>query len=206
MAYVKIIVHCVWSTKNRLPQLVNRAHRIQLFEHIRINALSKGIFIVFSYLCHYKEWLISGVPKVMIFGSAICKFSSLPVYIIIFTGHDSGISLLLYQFYSIKKGYFYILPAAGYRDHGSGSSNGLAFEGDYWSSTLGEVGLARRLYFTGSVAKVDELSLAYGFSVRCVQAFTGHSFYYLCSPKEWPYPEFRRLLLSEVRCVNSVTD
>ncbi|WP_455627861.1 IS200/IS605 family transposase [Parabacteroides chinchillae] len=45
MAYVKIIVHCVWSTKNRLPQLVNRAHRIQLFEHIRINALSKGIFI-----------------------------------------------------------------------------------------------------------------------------------------------------------------
>ena len=175
MAYVKIIVHCVWSTKNRLPQLVNRAHRIQLFEHIRINALSKGIFIVFSYLCHYKEWLISGVPKVMIFGSAICKFSSLPVYIIIFTGHDSGISLLLYQFYSIKKGYFYILPAAGYRNHGDGRSLGLAASGNYWSSTYSG-GKSPRLAILPDGALLGADSFAYGFSVRCVQAFTGHSF------------------------------
>ena len=34
---------------------------------------------LFSYLCHYKEWLISRVSKVTTFGSVMCKFSSLPV-------------------------------------------------------------------------------------------------------------------------------
>ncbi|WP_455627860.1 hypothetical protein [Parabacteroides chinchillae] len=113
----------------------------------------------------------------MAFGSAICKFSSLPVYIIIFIGHDSGISLLLYQFYSIKKGYFYILPAAGYRTRDTGSSTKVASDGLYWSSTLLVSGKSSRMNFYSSGANTNEDHLANGMSVRCVQAFTGHSFF-----------------------------
>lgn len=45
MTYIRMMIHCVWSTKNREPQLVNKDYRIQLFEHIRIHSYNKGIYI-----------------------------------------------------------------------------------------------------------------------------------------------------------------
>ncbi len=67
-------------------------------------------------------------------------------------------------------GYFFVLPAAGYRYCIDGSSKNQASEGDYWSSTL-EAGRSPRLYF-GSSADTNANNLANGFSVRCVQVFT----------------------------------
>jgi putative transposase len=53
MSYSKIWLHFVWSTKNRKPFLTKEI-RGMVFEHIRINALSKGILlrIVNGYLDH----------------------------------------------------------------------------------------------------------------------------------------------------------
>lgn len=45
MPYIKIIIHCVWSTKNRIATLHNTSHRHSLWEHICHNAKEKGIFI-----------------------------------------------------------------------------------------------------------------------------------------------------------------
>ena len=45
MSYVKIILHCVWSTKNRLPLLSDRSQRETLFAHICVNAKEKGIWV-----------------------------------------------------------------------------------------------------------------------------------------------------------------
>jgi putative transposase len=44
MSYVNIMVHAVWGTKNREPILVP-GKRGQLFDHICLNAKSKGIYI-----------------------------------------------------------------------------------------------------------------------------------------------------------------
>ena len=44
MAFLKVWVHMVWTTKNRIPHL-NRAVRPSVFRHIRENARSKGIFV-----------------------------------------------------------------------------------------------------------------------------------------------------------------
>ncbi|MEK7166890.1 MAG: IS200/IS605 family transposase [Patescibacteria group bacterium] len=44
MAYVKIMIHAVWGTKNRFPYLTKDI-RLQVIEHIRENAHSKQIFI-----------------------------------------------------------------------------------------------------------------------------------------------------------------
>ena len=81
-----------------------------------------------------------------------------------------------YLFYSIIKGYFNVLPAAGYRSN-IGSSNNLASEGVYWSSTLKVTGQSPYLNFKSSGAGTSENYFAYGFSVRCVQAFTSRSFF-----------------------------
>ena len=45
MSATKILVHLVWSTKNRLP-FINSNIKQKLFTHIRQNALDKGIEII----------------------------------------------------------------------------------------------------------------------------------------------------------------
>lgn len=56
MPFVKIYIHCVWSTKNRKPFLATKELRLQVWNHIRENAKEKGIFIDFingySDHCH----------------------------------------------------------------------------------------------------------------------------------------------------------
>lgn len=44
MSYTKIMVHCVWGTKNHIPILLIEK-RLELFAHIKQNARSKEIFI-----------------------------------------------------------------------------------------------------------------------------------------------------------------
>lgn len=53
MAYLKMWVHLVWSTKNREP-LLTKEVRQNLFAHIRENATSKNIYIDFinGYVDH----------------------------------------------------------------------------------------------------------------------------------------------------------
>jgi putative transposase len=46
MAYVRIWVHLVWGTKHRDPTL-EKENRFNLFQHIRENAQSKGIYLDF---------------------------------------------------------------------------------------------------------------------------------------------------------------
>ena len=46
MAFVKIWIHAVWSTKNREP-IFEKSRRIGLFKHIRQNAQEKEIYIDF---------------------------------------------------------------------------------------------------------------------------------------------------------------
>ena len=53
MPWVKVWLHFVWSTKDRLPHLTDEV-RFKVFEHIRENARGKGIHIDFinGYLDH----------------------------------------------------------------------------------------------------------------------------------------------------------
>ncbi len=53
MSYVKIMVHCVFGTKNREPILVS-GMREELFKHIRENARTKDIYIdsINGYIDH----------------------------------------------------------------------------------------------------------------------------------------------------------
>lgn len=45
MPYIKIYIHCVWSTKNRIPFLNTPNLRQQLWSHIISNSKEKGIYI-----------------------------------------------------------------------------------------------------------------------------------------------------------------
>lgn len=45
MPFVKIYIHFVWSTKNRIPFLNTPILRQQVWEHIKSNAKKKNIFI-----------------------------------------------------------------------------------------------------------------------------------------------------------------
>lgn len=47
MPFLKIYIHFVWSTKNRIPFLNSAELRQKVWNHIRDNASSKGIFIDF---------------------------------------------------------------------------------------------------------------------------------------------------------------
>lgn len=47
MPYIKVYIHFVWSTKNRIPYLNSRELRMNVWNHIRENAKEKGIFIDF---------------------------------------------------------------------------------------------------------------------------------------------------------------
>ena len=46
MSFIKVYVHYVWSTKNRLPFLIDSI-RYNVFNHIRENATKKNIYIDF---------------------------------------------------------------------------------------------------------------------------------------------------------------
>lgn len=47
MSFIKVYLHCVWSTKNRYPYLKTKELRAKLWNHIKENAEAKGIFIDF---------------------------------------------------------------------------------------------------------------------------------------------------------------
>ncbi len=44
MAYVKVLIHAVWGTKNRFP-FFDKETRPKVWQHIKENATSKGIYI-----------------------------------------------------------------------------------------------------------------------------------------------------------------
>jgi len=45
MPFVKVYIHFIWSTKNRVPFLDSRELRTMVWNHIRENAVKKDIFI-----------------------------------------------------------------------------------------------------------------------------------------------------------------
>jgi REP element-mobilizing transposase RayT len=47
MSFVSVNIHFVWCTKNRIPYLGTKEIRRALWQHIRENGKSKGIFIDF---------------------------------------------------------------------------------------------------------------------------------------------------------------
>ncbi|WP_270229995.1 hypothetical protein [Parabacteroides bouchesdurhonensis] len=130
-----------------------------------------------------KEWHISGVPKVKAFGRVIhvnsvtyrhSKNRRLENNVYVYAGYPFplfGLPAFMPSCRSAFTGYFFVLPAAGYRDNDNGSSRNQATFGSYWSSKL-EVGSSPRLEFSSSSASMTAISLAYALSVRCVQAFT----------------------------------
>ena len=56
MPFIKVYIHFVWSTKNRVPYLDSKELRLKVWNHIKENAKEKGIFIDFingySDHCH----------------------------------------------------------------------------------------------------------------------------------------------------------
>lgn len=56
MPFIKVYIHFVWSTKNRVPYLNSKELRIKVWNYIRANAKEKGIYIDFingySDHCH----------------------------------------------------------------------------------------------------------------------------------------------------------
>ena len=56
MPFIKIYIHFVWSTKNRVPFLATKEIRQKVWYHIKSNAAEKGIFVDFvngySDHCH----------------------------------------------------------------------------------------------------------------------------------------------------------
>ena len=56
MPFVKVYLHCVWRTTNRIPYLDSIELRQKVWNHIRENAIQKGIYIDFingySDHCH----------------------------------------------------------------------------------------------------------------------------------------------------------
>ncbi len=47
MPFIKVYIHFVWSTKNRIPFLETKDLRLKMWNHIKENAKEKGIFIDF---------------------------------------------------------------------------------------------------------------------------------------------------------------
>ena len=61
------------------------------------------------------------------------------------------------------------LPAAGYRDLATGALTVPGGEGNYWSSTPGNVAFGHRLTFTSSISTTIATNKEYGRTIRCVQ-------------------------------------
>ena len=53
MPFVKVYIHFVWSTKNRIPFLETLDIRKAMWNHIKKNADEKGIFI--DYVNGYND-------------------------------------------------------------------------------------------------------------------------------------------------------
>lgn len=53
MPYIKIYIHFVWSTKNRVPFLTTKELRQRVWSHMKENASEKGIFI--DYVNGYSD-------------------------------------------------------------------------------------------------------------------------------------------------------
>ena len=47
MPYIKVFIHFVWSTKNRIPFLGTKEIRHEVWQHIRTNSQEKGIYVDF---------------------------------------------------------------------------------------------------------------------------------------------------------------
>ncbi|MBS1775192.1 MAG: IS200/IS605 family transposase [Bacteroidetes bacterium] len=47
MPFIKVYIHFVWSTKNRVPYLATKELRQKVWKHIKENGNEKGIFIDF---------------------------------------------------------------------------------------------------------------------------------------------------------------
>lgn len=65
MPFVKVYLHCVWSTKNRIPYLDSIELRQKVWNHIRENAIQKGIYIDFinGYADHCHCLISLGVDQ-----------------------------------------------------------------------------------------------------------------------------------------------
>ncbi|MDR1562331.1 MAG: fibrobacter succinogenes major paralogous domain-containing protein [Dysgonamonadaceae bacterium] len=61
------------------------------------------------------------------------------------------------------------LPAAGFRDNGDGSFQGVGTSGNYWSSTIDNNSSYSMLIDDNQVSVTGASNRAYGFSVRCVK-------------------------------------
>jgi len=46
MSYVRIWIHCVWGTKNRVP-FINKENKSGILHHMKENAKTKGIYVDF---------------------------------------------------------------------------------------------------------------------------------------------------------------
>ena len=53
MPFIKVYIHFVWSTKNRVPLLNSKEIRQKVWSHIKENAHKKGIFI--DYVNGYSD-------------------------------------------------------------------------------------------------------------------------------------------------------
>lgn len=53
ISYIKVYVHYIWATKNRMP-LLTKDIRYKVFQHIRDNAKRKNIFLdhINGYIDH----------------------------------------------------------------------------------------------------------------------------------------------------------
>lgn len=65
MPFVKVYLHCVWSTKNRIPYLDSIELRQKVWNHIKENAIQKGIYIDFinGYADHCHCLISLGVDQ-----------------------------------------------------------------------------------------------------------------------------------------------
>nr|WP_243389514.1 transposase [Flavobacterium branchiophilum] len=65
MPFIKIYIHLVWSTKNRLPFLATKKLRCKMRNHIKENAKDKGIFIdlISGYTDHCHCLISLGVDQ-----------------------------------------------------------------------------------------------------------------------------------------------
>jgi len=65
MSFIKIYIHFVWSTKNRIPYLDSIQLREKVWKHIIDNAKEKGIFIDFinGYADHCHCLISLGVDQ-----------------------------------------------------------------------------------------------------------------------------------------------
>lgn len=45
MPFIKVLIHFVWSTKNRVPYLETKEIREALWQHIKVNSKGKDIYI-----------------------------------------------------------------------------------------------------------------------------------------------------------------